>query len=127
MSKLRKQSYYLKCKIIVKRPYLLTFWQNQRETVQVLLVPQEGDQKTFWQSAWVPPTELDTYEGLITVGSPFNVERARVAIHAADSKYKNEPYMMVMDKDLEDLLIARKNQSVMVQMLSEDQDSPFEE
>lgn len=125
----RNQVFNLKCKVKkVRQTFKHPLSGNQRETTGLILIPQENDQKTFFLGAWVPQTEFDTFEALVNVGSPFNISHARVGVRCADSLYRREPYLYVMDERLEKALESRAKllpalqSPLWIQVLPEDTD-----
>ena len=126
-----KERFILKCKVLVKA---VTYEDEQSKGSSkvtedmVFLIPQEGDQRSFFFNKWLPDTEMDAYEIGMEAGHPIHgVFRGCVKRGNRDCK---EHHIFVMSRSAEEhlkntkksIFNKLKNRYIRIQVLDESED-----
>lgn len=77
---------------------------NQYQRVMVLLIPQEGDQRTRFLTAWMPQTREEYFELAGQLGHPVS-SPVRLSSHMGHDQWCEKPYLTVMSKGIEEILL----------------------
>lgn len=87
---------------------------RQFSPFHLLLVPKEGTQRDLFLSAWLPPDDVDPdsieQEVLIDVGYPIRLQKRRAALNYPNSLFSKNFYLRIMDEDLSEKLLKRKEE-----------------
>src|SRR5690606_11750800 len=67
---------------------------------------QESDQKVLFLNAWLPEDHDHVVECLASIGHPV-YGNLRLAVRRQDDNYPHSPYLFVMTKAVEDILIHK--------------------
>jgi hypothetical protein len=104
--------FMLKCKPRKqRRTFLHALSGEQRETSCVILILEDNDQMRHFLSAWMPKeqqVEGSHVEVLVDIGYPYDLTQRRIAVMPPDRHYALNPYLLVMDEEMEKLLENRK-------------------
>lgn len=73
----------------------------------VILIPHESDERTYFFKAWLPETREEYFELAGQLASPIN-SNVRLSIHLGMNDFNTGPYLFVMSKGVEELMIEHK-------------------
>jgi len=95
---------------------------NQYTRKMVLLVPEISDQRIRFLNAWMPDTIEEHHELAAEIGAPIHGP-VRLAVHRGFDKWCEKPYLLVMSKGTEDILLKfSEGTTVIVKTLSADEE-----
>ncbi len=78
-----------------------------KERKMVLLVPEENDEMHRFLNAWCPTTQGEKHELAAYIGAPAHTP-ARCAVFMGHDEKCERPYLFVMSKGVEDILVKYK-------------------
>lgn len=103
---LTHRRYKLKCKLKFYQTTVTGDVSNKGKSYErrlALLIPQEGDERSRFLTAWLPEVEGEYYEMSGFIDHPVD-SPVRLSIHRRDKKSPESHYLFVMSKGVEDIL-----------------------
>lgn len=122
------RKYDIKCQIKVIHKGFKLFSGRQTDEDMVILIPEQSSEMEAFLDAWLPITLTDQEEAagmvikptelLSDIKEPFQ-KRARLALCHRDQFSKEKHYLMVMTHEVEEKLLTRKGEKVLLRILPE--------
>jgi len=112
--------FYLRCKVKFFEKWVD---DNGRRYFRklVILIPDEGDERTRFLNRWLPETLEEHFELGVTIAPPID-SPCRVSVHRGPSEKSLYHHLFVMSKGVEDIILqyVKEGSYLNVTVLSED-------
>lgn len=103
-------------KLTCKTKFIEGSYKGQK-LKNVILIPQENDQRTKFLTAWLPDTVGEYYELASFISMPVD-SPCRLSVHRAPDKNSERHYLFVMSKGVEEVLLMKpEGLTVMVETM----------
>lgn len=124
---LTQKEYNLKCLVLVKHMSAQQgLTPGAAEFNAVILVPEINDEAIRFLNAWCPEVENEHFEFAAFLKAPINLP-TRLSIHLPDRLYSKSPYLFVMSKGIEEILVNLNGRIINIQTLKASADSEADE
>ncbi len=128
------KKFNLKCKVkFIKKSISEDIGKGRRanyDRVMAILIPQESDECYRFYAAWVPDTVEQHFELTGVIGHPVH-SPCRFSVHRGHDGRSDRPYLFVMTKGVEDLIVRYKKEgdemNVVTMPANEDSEADYVE
>jgi len=118
-----QREYNLTCRVKVIRSYgQQGIKSGNTEYKAVVLIPEDNDQTTRFYMAWLPEDNDHKVECLAEFFRPI-YGAGRLSVHRANWNYAEGPHLFVMSKGIEDILMLKDGERIMIKTLAGNEDA----